>query len=305
MFARRLRSMARKALIFETWNIGVCDIAIDKLVDPTVQPIPTWLPKPSNVFAYYADPFALTDTHIICEYLDTTTTNRGTIAVLKWDAATNTIDSTEILKQPWHLSYPFTFHFAGQNWCVVEENKFGSTHIYIYRVAGHAVLQERTIVHDLPAIDPTLCQWNGKWWMFCTLSDNNRNNIDLYLWYAETPLSEWRPHPNNPVKTDATSARPGGTPFVLDGRLYRPAQDCSTTYGGSISLMEVVRLDATGFEERLVRKISPIAPYVSGIHTLSAFGKRTLIDGKKHLFTPSSAIQRFHAPLRGPSGSRH
>ena len=92
MFTRRLRSMARKALIFETWNIGVCDIPIEKLVDPTVQPIPTWLPQPSNVFAYYADPFALTDSQIICEYLDTTTTNRGTIAVLKWDAANNTVE---------------------------------------------------------------------------------------------------------------------------------------------------------------------------------------------------------------------
>ena len=36
------------------------------------------------------------------------------------------------------------------------------------------------------------------------------------------------------VKTDVRSARPAGTPFVYQGELYRPAQDCSRTYGGSI-----------------------------------------------------------------------
>ncbi len=35
----------------------------------------------------------------------------------------------------------------------------------------------------------------------------------------------WVAHARNPVKTDARSARPGGTPFVVDGVLYRPGQD--------------------------------------------------------------------------------
>jgi len=53
----------------------------------------------------------------------------------------------------------------------------------------------------------------------------------LRVWFADDLLGSWCPHPGNPVKPDIRSARPAGTPFVHDGALYRPAQDCSRTYG--------------------------------------------------------------------------
>src|SRR5207253_8229013 len=47
---------------------------------------------------------------------------------------------------------------------------------------------------------------------------------ELHLFHAERLTGDWQPHPRNPVKSDARSARPAGSLFVRDGALYRPAQ---------------------------------------------------------------------------------
>jgi hypothetical protein len=84
------------------------------------------------------------------------------------------------------------------------------------------------------------------------------------------------------VKTDVRNSRPGGTPFVHEGRLYRPAQDCSVRYGWRLVINEIVELSASDFREVPVRVIGPLeaSPYPHGFHTLSACGPFTLVDAK-------------------------
>jgi hypothetical protein len=99
-------------------------------------------------------------------------------------------------------------------------------------------------------------------------------------------MGPWLPHALNPVKTDARSARPAGTPFVVAGRLYRPSQDNSRIYGGRVVVNEVEVLTPDDFAERRVGFVQPWpgSPYPDGLHTLSAVGGRTLIDGnRRHL----------------------
>jgi len=49
-------------------------------------------------------------------------------------------------------------------------------------------------------------------------------------------------HPKNPVKNDLTSSRPAVTMFERDGKIYRPTQNCSNSYGGSIVINCVTEL---------------------------------------------------------------
>jgi hypothetical protein len=96
------------------------------------------------------------------------------------------------------------------------------------------------------------------------------------------------------VKCDVRSARPGGTPFIVDGILYRPAQDDSATYGGSIVINRVDRLTTETFEETAVARLEPDpdGPYPAGIHTLSAVGGWILVDGKRDRFAPLAKLRR-------------
>src|SRR5439155_21984126 len=96
-----------------------------------------------------------------------------------------------------------------------------------------------TLLDGVAAADPTLFRWEGRYWLAYT--DVDRGPFDnLCLSYAERLQGPWHPHANNPVKVDHGSARPGGTPFLHEGRLYRPAQDCRLTYGRAVALNRIV-----------------------------------------------------------------
>jgi hypothetical protein len=108
------------------------------------------------------------------------------------------------------------------------------------------------------------------------------------------------------VKLDIGSSRPAGTPYRVDGRLYRPAQDCSGAYGAAVVINEIVTLTVDMFEERPVARLAPMADgqLPDGLHTLSAFGVLTLVDGKRMIFAPGLALRRLVRRLFGIAGAR-
>ena len=85
-----------------------------------------------------------------------------------------------------------------------------------------------TLLVGVPAVDATLVQYEGRWWLFATRIDMGGNH-SLSIWYASDLTSRWTAHPANPVKTDVRSARPGGTPFVVDGVLFGRARIAPST----------------------------------------------------------------------------
>src|SRR5262249_24806136 len=115
--------------------------------------------------------------------------------------------------------------------------------------------------------------------------------------YAERLEGPWFPHSNNPVKIDIRSARPAGSTFWYDSQLYRPAQDCGLTYGGGICINRVLRCSPTEFREEVVRLLSPARSGANphGLHTISGWGGRCLVDGKRHVIDPRVTYRRVVA----------
>ena len=107
------------------------------------------------------------------------------------------------------------------------------------------------------------------------------------------------PHALNPVKTDVRSSRPAGTPFVHKGELFRPAQDGSESYGGGVAITRIDELTPTTFSEQVVSRVSPLvsSPYRDGIHTLSAVGNRTVIDGRRDTFIWAASRREWASRL--------
>jgi hypothetical protein len=167
----------------------------------------------------------------------------------------------------------------------------------IWRIGQDGTLTEVAIVAPgNPLADPTLFTWQGKFWLGATrIAIGPLDNLCLY--YADRLEGPWHAHIANPVKIDITSARSAGAPFLHAGKLMRPAQDCAASYGSAIVLNEIEELTTTCFSERPVRRLTPDCngPFPDGLHTISAFGHHTLIDGKRLVARPHDLLQRLIA----------
>jgi hypothetical protein len=69
----------------------------------------------------------------------------------------------------------------------------------------------------------------------------------------------------------------------VDGVLYRPAQDCASTYGGAITINRIESLSPERFEEVPVASVEPDpdSAFPDGVHTLVVGDRRVYIDGKR------------------------
>jgi hypothetical protein len=165
-----------------------------------------------------------------------------------------------------------------------------SGRVLLYRKEGEGWREVHTLFRGRKVVDPTLFKHDARYWLFYTLQDDGAfGNLKLHAHYADDLFGEWRPHVLNPLKCDITSSRPAGHVFHVDGVSYRPAQDCSATYGGALVINHILELTPTRFAEVSVARLTPdpIGPYPDGLHTINAMdGARTVVDGKRFVFDP-------------------
>jgi hypothetical protein len=268
----------------ETWNIGIVYEPITAFVAGGADHTIHWL-NPPGIGRYYADPFGLErngSLYILCEEFDYRS-NKGRIVSIEMKEKKYASAPRVAMEFPFHTSYPYLVESSGEIYCIPETAR--AREIALYRSTDFPCRWKKvtTLVTRFPARDSTIFEHNGLWWLTCSDSLTSPN---LHVWYSSDLLGQWEPHPGNPVKKDPSSSRPAGTPFVYDGVLYRPAQDCSKTYGGRIVLNRVDVLSTTAFKEEPLTVIEPwvSSAYPHGLHTISAAGDVTLIDAKRNGF---------------------
>lgn len=193
-----------------------------------------------------------------------------------------------------HRSYPYLFAHDGQVYCVPEASETGRVTLYRAVHPPGEWEEVATLMDGVSAVDTTIFRHDGLWWMMYTDGREGPHHV-LYARHAEHLEGPWRPHAANPVKVDIHTARPAGTPFRVDGRLIRPAQDCGRRYGEAVVLNRVLALTPDRFVEEPVRRVGPFreGPYPDGMHTLSRVGPDlTLVDGNRVRFSPRESLRR-------------
>lgn len=288
-----LRMLYSVVSLKDTWNIGIADAPIRAFLQPGFRPRIRWLPKPRSG-TYDADPFGIErdgQRYLFFECFDQRRDYRGRTFVAPLDLRGSMGPRREIFASPNHRSYPYVFEQDGQIYCLPETAM--DRRVILCRAARFPEewVEEAVLLDGVAALDCTIIRHQGRWWLFHTDLDRNEWG-DLFIWHADVLTGPWRRHTRAPVKSDAGSSRPGGTPFVHDGQLYRPAQDCSGTYGGRVVIHRVIRLTPSEFEEVPAAYVEPDrnGPYPDGIHTLSALGDVTLVDGKRTHFIPWAMV---------------
>lgn len=263
------------------WNVGVVDAPIARFLDP-IAPNVRWLPDPGHG-RFFADPFGYERDDKLVVVVEDYPYDRARGAISAIEMSAGGAERRLLLEQPVHMSYPYVFEHDGTRFYVPETSEAGE--VALWREGDDGRLSRvATLLPDFPGVDSTIFTYEGRFWLFCTRA-GPLDTTELYAFHADRLLGPWTPHALNPIKSDCRSSRPAGTPFVHDGALYRPAQDCARAYGGGVAICRVRTLTPTAFDEEVVRVIrpDPHGPYPDGFHTLCAVGERTLVDGNRQV----------------------
>jgi hypothetical protein len=232
---------------------------------------------------FYADPFLFErdgKTHLFFEDLRYSE-GRALISYCELSPEGKPGTPVEVLRRPYHLSYPFLFEENG-NIYMIPETKENRT-VELYRATSFPTewALEAVLLDNIHAVDATIYKSDGKYWMFAGISNGRFSTCDeLGIFFSDALTGPWTPHPANPVVSDVRRARPAGALFRNGDRLIRPSQDCARAYGYAIVFSEVLTLTETEYEERPFSRLHP--DWVNGnqgTHTYTRTGQFEVIDG--------------------------
>jgi len=207
--------------------------------------------------------------------------NRGYIAAMAMHGAeVREQDRKVVLAEPWHLSFPFVWREGEDVYLIPEANESRKLTAYKILDADLNLQPGDPLIAGVRLADANIIRHEGRLWLFASAADNGASlNDALHVYWAEKFEGPWHAHKLNPVKVDASSARPAGAMWVEDGHMHRVAQDCSSTYGGSVRCMRVTRLTEDDFEEVEVPGWS--SAFDSGVgpwHTFNCAGELMVTD---------------------------
>lgn len=233
--------------------------------------------------AFWADPFLLhleQRLWLLFEELPFAS-NKGHICAMELDKEGTPISAPQIaLVEPWHLAYPFVWTEGERTFMIPDASKNRRLNLYECGSDPLSWKLHSTLIAGERLADASIVAFEGRLWMFASHGDELASmNDTLHIYWADRIEGPWHAHELNPVKIDARSVRPAGAMWLSGGQLYRVVQDCSSTYGGAIHRMHVLRLNEHEFEEVMdpaweARNKDQIEPW----HTCNRFADVTVVD---------------------------
>jgi hypothetical protein len=283
LVARNLLRIYRLTFFREQWGLlFTLDPCAEKDIDKFRKVFP---PKDR----FWADPHIIYNKPnyyiFIEEYLYQT--RKGHISVIEMDRNGNYKQPIPVLQEDSHLSFPFVFDWMGQYYMIPESSERKTIDLYQCVKFPDKWQFRSTLMKDVHAVDTAVIYIKGKWWLFTAMAEQEAAapQVELFLFYSnELFTHEWYPHPMNPIVSDVKRARGAGSIVRKDGRLLRPSQYCSSTYGYGFDLNEIVTLSETEYAERTIDAVRPDS--MEGILATHTYANReglTVVDALTRL----------------------
>jgi hypothetical protein len=188
----------------------------------------------------------------------------------------------KVVETDYHLSYPCVFEWNNRYYMVPESAENRTIDLYECVEFPYKWEFKMHLMENIRAVDTTLLFYHGKWWLFTGITENEGSfpEVELFLFFSEDIFTrDWKSHPLNPIISDVKNARPAGRLFTRNGKLYRPSQDCSITYGYGFDLNEILVLSENEYHEESVVAVRPDWDRkISATHTYGTDGQFQIID---------------------------
>jgi hypothetical protein len=157
-----------------------------------------------------------------------------------------------VLREPWHLSYPYVFQWENNHYMVPACPNAGALRLYRARSFPADWEFVGPLINGRYA-DPSVFRHDHHWWLLA--SDSGKNDT-LRLFMAPELMGPWSEHPQSPViRQNSSAARPAGRVIDWDGRLIRYAQDCSHAYGSAVRSFQITELTMTTYREEEIKTV--------------------------------------------------
>lgn len=291
----------------EIWSLGIYEGPSPLLLSPSAaikNPVFTAQEVTDVKARFVADPFMIPhkgEFHLFFEVLNCKR-EKGEIGYARsLDMKTWSYQGI-ILKERFHLSYPYVFFHDGCMYMLPE--CADSNEIRLYQAKAfpdrweYAATLIRSNKRYHPLLDPSIVHHEGRWYLF----SNARKINNLHLFTSDTLCGPWTEHPQSPVlRANPHFARPGGRVTRNGNNLYRYAQDGIPNYGSKIWAFRITELSPERYCEEQVSGGPIIEPGKTGwnsrgMHTVDAHQRENgqwvaVVDGL-------TIIKAGDAPIR-------
>jgi hypothetical protein len=278
-FKSRLKQFVRSQLSppkTQIWSVGI--YLGDSLFcfaphQHAKNPVLTALDVTDINAVFIADPFMLKmeDTWYMFFEVMNRETGKGQIGLATSHDALIWTYQRIVLKESFHLSYPYVFESSGEYYMIPETCQAKSIRLYKASRFPSQWSFFKTLISGGYFADASIFHYDRSWWLFADTSPHMTHDT-LSLYRAAELTGPWLEHPKSPVvQGNPGGARPGGRVMVLDNRIIRYAQNCIPAYGTQVQAFEVNELTPKQYHEHMALKDPVLAAggigwNASGIH---------------------------------------
>lgn len=198
---------------------------------------------------FVADPFMIEvndSWHMFFEVMNSKTSN-GEIGLATSKNGFEWNYRQIVLREPFHLSYPYVFQAGGEYFMVPESYEANSMRLYRADPFPLKWSYAGTLLAG-PWVDSSIFYFDDRWWVFSSPVEPEHEVLELF--YAFNLLGPWHRHAMSPlIRGNKRIARSAGRVILPDGKPIRFAQDCFPFYGTRVRAFEVSTLTASSYAE--------------------------------------------------------
>jgi len=159
-----------------------------------------------------------------------------------------------------HFSFPYVFEDDGDVYMIPETGWVGEIRLYkalnkeLTRFELDSMLmcreiKDENIIFDFA--DNVLYRKDGVYYLFTSILDKDGYKLQLHT--SSELRGPYKEHPSSPICHNLKYGRNAGSLIERHGKLFRPTQDCTNTYGGQVNIMEITIITPEKYEENVFK----------------------------------------------------
>ena len=222
-----------KLFYLNAWTVGYRKLENENEELPSRNKKAKYDLVPLNDHIYYADPFVFEDGNDTYLFVESMNRYRGiaTISVSQYQNG-RFGKFKEIIKEPFHMSYPNVFKYGENYYMIPETSGSGQVRLYVatefpYHWEFCKVLLENGNAYT----DNTIEFIGDNVFFYAFYESKGERFVELY----QLDFDNYELIRKESEKT-IINDRPAGNIICINGKKYRPLQDCDLYYGKAIKI---------------------------------------------------------------------